>query len=184
MQEDTNDFCCLEHCSRHFKMSPQGISDPFLVSSSLISQAAEAPRKGEAQRTWPAQKIYLPLSKSELQQIRACQEMIELESTRALRHPVPTQESGKANNNEAMPFNPRSATGWQHSDPNMVIKMYEQSKQDLEKWLQVRAALLNVDLSTDHQLALDMHQAEGLNQDGHGPMPPMGGPGRTELHPR
>lgn len=107
-------------------------------------------RKSAAQGLYQQQKIFLPLSKQELQQIRACQDMIELESTRAKRYPVPTSSSDKSTTHSN--FNPRSSTGWRQSDPMLVAKMYQKTKEELEKWLHVRAALLNMELQYDQNV--------------------------------
>lgn len=79
--------------------------------------------------------------------------MIELESARAKRYPLLSSSS------DASPtfsnFDPRSSTGWKNSDPTLVARMYQRTKEELEKWLHVRAALLNIELSYDQSVLFE-----------------------------
>ena len=71
--------------------------------------------------------------------------MIELESSRAKRYPISSNEKNQAQQS----FDPRVQTGWKHSDPMIVARMYQKTKEELEKWLHVRAAFLGIDLDTE-----------------------------------
>ena len=77
--------------------------------------------------------------------------MIQLESTRAKRHPIlDTDQKSKSIKN----FDPRQTTGWKQSDPTLVAKMYQRTKEEVEKWLHVRAALVHIELSREHKIIL------------------------------
>ena len=84
--------------------------------------------------------------------------MIELESSRAKRYPITANEKNSAMRS----FDPRSSTGWKHSDPTVVAKMYQKTKEELEKWLHIRAALLGFDLTFDQMHILDVNAQDPI----------------------
>lgn len=86
--------------------------------------------------------------------------MIELESTRARRHPISDSQESKILSGTMKNFNPRLTTGWKLSDPTLVARMYQSTKEEAEKWLHVRAALLNFELNSSHKIVLQASQSE------------------------
>lgn len=79
--------------------------------------------------------------------------MIELESSRARRYPLSANDKNSSSKN----FDPRLQTGWQSSDPTLIAKIYQKTKEELEKWLNVRAALLGLDLTSESKFVVDVN---------------------------
>ena len=79
--------------------------------------------------------------------------MIELESSRAKRFPLKVGDKSISARN----FDPRERDGLEVPDPTIAAKVYQKTKEDLEKWLHIRAALLNIDLTNETRHFVDVN---------------------------